>query len=140
MFFQNNILRPGPICQRERGNTKGRDGPGPFLVRDRLRCFRNVPRRQSWTNKAREHKKAQEEHNCGQIAPHVSAKRLRCVDVRLCQSVGKQARTKVAMRCTHCVRMTGLHVLPRSRSDQPPCKDSAGRVRPVLPLMDVTLW
>ena len=36
------------------------------------------------TNKAREHKKAQEEHRCGQIAPHGSAERLRCVDARLC--------------------------------------------------------
>ena len=86
------------------------------------------------TNKAREHKKAQEEHSCGQIAPHGSAER-RCVDARLCKGVWKQARVKVAMRkrshvyqlwshsCTHCVRITGLHALRRSRSDQPPCKD-----------------
>ena len=39
------------------------------------------------TNKAREHKKAQEEHRCGQIAPHGSAERLRCVDARLCLGV-----------------------------------------------------
>ena len=38
------------------------------------------------------------------------------------------------------VRITGLHALRRSRSDQPPCKDSAGGVRPALPGMDVTLW
>ena len=39
------------------------------------------------SNKAREHKKAQEEHRCGQIAPHGSAERLRCVDARLCKGV-----------------------------------------------------
>ena len=39
------------------------------------------------TNKAREHKKAQEEHRRGQIAPHGSAERLRCVDARLCKGV-----------------------------------------------------
>ena len=39
------------------------------------------------TNKAREHKKAQKEHRCCQIAPHGSAERLRCVDARLCLGV-----------------------------------------------------
>ena len=39
------------------------------------------------TNKAREHKKAQEEHRCGQIAPHGSAERLRCVDACLREGV-----------------------------------------------------
>ena len=39
------------------------------------------------TNKAREHKKAQEGHRCGQIAPHGSVERLRCVDARLCLGV-----------------------------------------------------
>ena len=36
------------------------------------------------TNKARKHKKAQEEHRCGQIAPHGSTEKLRYVDARLC--------------------------------------------------------
>ena len=44
------------------------------------------------SNKAREHKKAQEEHRCGQIAPHGSAERLRCVDARLCLGVKTGAR------------------------------------------------
>ena len=103
-------------------------------MRDCLRCFRNVPLGQSWMKptkpeSTRRHKKAQEEHRCGQIAPHGSAERLRCVDARLCLGVRKQARVKVALRkrshvyqlwshsCTHCVRITGLHALRRSRSD-----------------------
>ena len=65
---------------------------GTFLVRDCLRCFRNVPLGQSWMKptkpeSTRRHKKAQEEHRCGQIAPHGSAERLRCVDARLCLGV-----------------------------------------------------
>ena len=48
-------------------------------------------------NKAREHKKAQEEDRCGQIAPHGSAERLRCVDARLYLGVGQQARVKIAV-------------------------------------------
>ena len=42
---------------------------------------------QSWMKptkpeSTRRHKKAQEELRCGQIAPHGSAERLRCVDAR----------------------------------------------------------
>ena len=37
------------------------------------------------SNKAKEHKKAQEEYRCDQIAPPGSAERLRCVDARLCK-------------------------------------------------------
>ena len=39
------------------------------------------------TNKAKEHKKAQEEHRCDQIAPPGSAERLRYVDACLCKGV-----------------------------------------------------
>ena len=79
------------------------------------------------TNKIKEQKKVQEEYRCDQIAPPDSTERLRCVDARFCKGVRKQARGKVAMhKCshvnqlwshsyTHCVRITGLHVLRRSR-------------------------
>ena len=82
-------MRAG-IASLERGNTKGRDGPvGTFSGEGLSPVFQE---RSPWsvmdeTNKAKEHKKAQEEHRCDQIAPPGSAERLRCVDARSCKGV-----------------------------------------------------
>ena len=65
----------------ERGNTKGRDGLSPVFQE-----------RSPWsimdeTNKAKEHKKAQERNTVAIRLRHPALQRLRCVDARLCKGV-----------------------------------------------------